>query len=182
MNKNICVFCGSRLGSTNQWSTWAKDLGQGIATRNWTLVFGGGGNGLMGQLAQGALHQQGRVIGITPHGLQTEQANMAQLTELHYVQTMSERKEMMSNMANAFVIIPGGIGTFDELFEVWATAQIGFHKKPIILANWSGYYDGLIHFLQQSVQHGLMSESHFEKIQIVQTVPETFSCLEKSLA
>jgi uncharacterized protein (TIGR00730 family) len=137
---NIAVFCGSRFGSVPEWKNWAFDLGRGIAERGWGLVFGGGSRGLMGQVSEGVIQYQGRVTGVIPENLLSEKPEAEKLTALHYVKTMGERKQLMGQLADAFVIIPGGVGTFDELFDVWASSQIGFHQKSIILANWSGYY------------------------------------------
>jgi uncharacterized protein (TIGR00730 family) len=177
MTKNIAVFCGSRFGNVPEWKDWAYDLGQGIAERGWGLVFGGGSRGLMGQVSDGVFQNQGRVTGVIPENLLSEKPNEERLSELHFVKTMSERKLMMGQLSDAFVIIPGGIGTFDELFDVWATAQTGSHQKSIILANWSGYYDPLIQFLQHSLDNGFMIDTHFEKIQIVSNVEDIFSRL-----
>jgi len=179
MKKNICVFCGSRPGNNPDWSNWTYELGVHIAQNNLGLVFGGGGRGLMGQVASGALSANGSVIGIIPHQLEMQEGLVEHLSEIHYVQTMSARKQLMDEFANAYVIIPGGVGTLDEFFEVWATAQTGFHEKLIILANWSGYYDGLINFLKHSVAQGMMSTSHFEKINIVSNLEEVKVLLQQ---
>jgi len=181
MNKNICVFCGSRPGKDPQFATWAYSLGSQIANNNQTLVFGGGGSGLMGILAQGALDSHGQVIGIIPKQLEVQEAVVENLSKVHFVKTMGERKQLMDQFADTYVIIPGGIGTLDELFDVWATAQTGFHVKPIILANWLGYYDGLLSFLYQCVENGFMSTSHFEKIQVVNSQEELLQALSPHL-
>ena len=177
MKKNICVFCGSRLGADPLFATWAYALGSHIAKLHQVLVFGGGGGGLMGNLAQGALDSQGEAIGIIPRQLQAKEGLVENLSKVHYVSTMGERKQIMDEYANVYVIIPGGVGTLDELFDVWANAQTGFHQKTIILANWSGYYDGLISFLNQCVQNGFMDASHFKKIQIVHSLEELVELL-----
>ncbi len=181
MMKNICVFCGSRPGIDPNFATWAYTLGSQIANNNQVLVFGGGGGGLMGILAQGALDANGQVIGIIPKQLQVQEALVEHLSKVHFVQTMGERKQLMDQFADAYVIIPGGIGTLDELFDVWATAQTGFHAKPIILANWSGYYDSLLSFLYQCVENGFVSKSHFEKIQVVNSQDELMQALLPNL-
>ena len=179
MNKNIAVFCGSRFGNDPIWTDWAFELGQGIAQRGWGLVFGGGSRGLMGQVSEGVFQHNGRVTGVIPDQLMAEQPNQERLSALHFVKTMAERKLLMSKLADAFVIIPGGIGTFDELFDVWANAQIGSHQKPIVLANWSGYFDHLLQFLQTSQTSGFMVTSHFEKIQVVPNVVDIFTQLDQ---
>ena len=177
MKKNICVFCGSRPGNNPEWFQWALELGAQIAKNQQGLVFGGGSGGLMGQVAKGALGENGTVIGIIPHQLQPKEGLVEHLSEVHYVKTMSERKQRMDEFSDAYIIIPGGVGTLDEFFDVWATAQTGFHQKLIIRANWSGYYDGLISFLKHSVNQGLMAESHFEKIKIVHQPQEVLDLI-----
>lgn len=178
MKKTICVFCGSRHGANPEWTDLAGLLGKGIAERGWGLVFGGGGSGLMGAVANAALKYKGHVTGIIPQGLTTEEPVINNLTELHIVKTMRERKEMMDNLSDAFVIIPGGIGTLEELFEVWTARQVGFHDKPIILVNWNGYYEKLLQFIHESHRDGFLTQSHLKKIQVVTTLDEVFESLE----
>ena len=172
MKKNICVFCGSRPGNDPNFSSWAYALGSHIAKSDHGLVFGGGGGGLMGIVAQGALDHQGQVIGIIPNQLQLKEGLVENLTEVHHVQTMAQRKQLMDDFAQAYIVLPGGIGTLDEFFDVWATAQTGFHTKPIILANWSGYYNPLITFLNESIDHGFMSKSHWDKVKVVNSLED----------
>lgn len=179
MKKNICVFCGSRPGINPQFTTWAHDLGTSIAKNQHTLIFGGGGGGLMGSLAQGALDAKGAVVGIIPEQLKAKEVLVENLSKVHFVQSMGERKQIMASYADLYMIIPGGVGTLDELFDVWATAQTGFHQKPIILANWSGYYDGLLTFLQTCVTQGFMSSTHFDKIQVVTSIADLMMELER---
>ncbi len=178
--KNICVFCGSRNGADPNFPIWSYELGASIAKNQQTLVFGGGGNGLMGIVAQAALDAKGSVIGIIPHQLQSKEGLVENLTKAYFVKTMGERKQLMDDYANAYIVLPGGIGTLDELFDVWATSQTGFHHKPILIANWSGYYDGLISFLKDSIQNGFVSDSHFEKIKIISTVDELIQEISSS--
>jgi uncharacterized protein (TIGR00730 family) len=178
--KNICVFCGAQNGVNPQFASWSYALGSAIATNQQTLVFGGGSNGLMGQVARGAIAANGKVIGIIPHQLKSKEGLTAQLTQVHFVETMGERKRLMDEYTNAYVVLPGGVGTLDELFDVWATAQTGFHQKPIIIANWSGYYDGLLSFLEQCIQEGFANQTHMEKITVVTSLEELMQNLSSS--
>lgn len=178
MPKNIAVYCGSRFGKDPNWKDLAYQLGQGIAHRGWGLIFGGGSRGLMGQVSEGVFQSQGRVVGVIPENLLSERPNQEKLTELHFVKTMGERKQLMAEFSDAFVILPGGIGTLDEFFDIWANAQIGNHQKAIILANWSGYYDPLMQFIQHCHENGFVMDSHFEKIQIVSNLEGIFHSLE----
>jgi uncharacterized protein (TIGR00730 family) len=175
MKKNICVFCGSRPGANPDWSIWSQGLGAHIAKTNHQLIFGGGASGLMGELARSCIDAGGGVIGIIPDKLKDTEGLVENLQEVHYVNNMSERKQLMSDLADAFVIIPGGIGTLDELFDVWTNAQVGFNQKPIVIANWSGYYNELFGFLNHCAAQGFMTTKHFEKITIVQSPEELHS-------
>lgn len=155
---SVCVYCGSRAGVDAAYAEAARATGQWIGSHGGQLVYGGGRNGLMGIVAQATQEAGGRVVGIIPKALvEKEQANH-HCDELHVVDTMHERKAMMAERSDAFVALPGGIGTFEELFEVWTWRQLGYHDKPIGLLNVAGYYDALLVFLQQSVQNGFMSD------------------------
>ena len=155
---SVCVYCGSRPGTDAADAEAARATGQWIGSHGGQLVYGGGRNGLMGIVAQATQEAGGRVVGIIPKALvDKEQANH-HCDELHVVDTMHERKAMMAERSDAFVALPGGIGTFEELFEVWTWRQLGYHDKPIGLLNVAGYYDALLVFLQQSVQNGFMSD------------------------
>jgi len=122
------------------------------------LVYGGGRNGLMGVVAQATLAAGGRVVGVIPQALVDKEMANRDCSELHVVQTMHERKRLMAERADAFVALPGGIGTFEELFEVWTWQQLGYHDKPLGLLNVAGYYDGLMAFLTSAVKQGFMSD------------------------
>ena len=155
---SVCVYCGSRAGVDAAYAEAARATGQWIGSHGGQLVYGGGRNGLMGIVAQATQEAGGRVVGIIPKALvDKEQANH-HCDELHVVDTMHERKAMMAERSDAFVALPGGIGTFEELFEVWTWRQLGYHDKPIGLLNVAGYYDALLVFLRQSVQNGFMSD------------------------
>ena len=155
---SICVYCGSRPGTNPLFTEIAKATGQWIGERGGQLVYGGGRSGLMGVVAEATRNAGGRVVGIIPQALvDKELANQA-CDELHIVKNMHERKAMMAERSDAFVALPGGIGTFEELFEVWTWRQLGYHDKPIGLLNVDGYYDTMLQFLQSCVTNGLMGE------------------------
>jgi hypothetical protein len=132
-------------------------VGQWIGRRGGQLVYGGGRNGLMGVVADATLAAGGRVVGIIPKALVEKEWAHTACTELHVVDTMHERKRMMAERADAFLALPGGIGTFEEFFEVWTWRQLGYHDKPVGLLNQAGYYDGLLAFLQTGVTQGFMN-------------------------
>lgn len=155
---SICVYCGSRPGNQPEFTTIAKEVGTWIGTNGGQLVYGGGRNGLMGTVADATLAAGGRVIGVIPKALVDKEQAHHGCTELHIVDTMHERKRIMANHADAFLALPGGIGTLEEFFEVWTWRQLGYHDKPIGLLNMNGYYDALLTFLQSSVDSGFMPD------------------------
>jgi uncharacterized protein (TIGR00730 family) len=161
---SVCVYCGSRHGSHPEYDSVAQQVGKWIGQHNGQLVYGGGNNGLMGIVAQATADAGGRVVGIIPTALQTKENTRTACTELHVVDTMHERKRMMAERADVFLALPGGIGTFEEFFEVWTWRQLGYHDKPIGLLNTQGYYDGLLQFAQHSVRQGFLSDWQMELI------------------
>ena len=156
---SICIYCGSRPGNHSEFTTLAAQVGTWIGTQGGQLVYGGGRNGLMGTVADATLAAGGRVIGVIPKALVDKEQAHHGCTKLHIVDTMHERKRIMAEQANAFLALPGGIGTFEEFFEVWTWRQLGYHDKPIGLLNFNGYYDSLLAFLQLSVGSGFMTNS-----------------------
>jgi uncharacterized protein (TIGR00730 family) len=156
----ICIFCGSSPGNRPEYLQVARATGRLIAERQHTLVYGGGKVGLMGAVADAALAAGGRVIGIIPQMLLDREVGHPGLTELHVVTTMSERKLLMGDMSDAFLSLPGGIGTLDELFEAWTWTQLGLHRKPSALLNHGGYYDQLVGFLDHAVAEGFQRPRH----------------------
>jgi uncharacterized protein (TIGR00730 family) len=154
---SVCVYCGSRSGALPLYAEVAQQVGRWIGTHGGQLVYGGGKNGLMGLVAQATAQAGGRVVGIIPQALQTLENTRTDCDELHVVDTMHERKRMMAERADVFLALPGGIGTFEEFFEVWTWRQLGYHDKPVGLLNTSGYYDGLIGFAQHSANQGFLS-------------------------
>lgn len=153
----MCVFCGSRHGSEPAYAASARAIGQGLAQRGWQLVYGGGQVGLMGEVADGARVHGAWVTGVIPESLMRREVGHAGLDELHVVPSMHVRKQMMAERADAFVALPGGLGTFEELFEVWTWRQLGYHDRPIALLNVGGYYDRLLAFLDDTVARGFVT-------------------------
>jgi uncharacterized protein (TIGR00730 family) len=168
---SICVYCGARHGQKAAYTEAARALGTAIGVRGWQLVYGGGKVGLMGEVADAALAAGGRVVGVIPESLKRAEVGHEGLTELHVVPTMHVRKQMMAQRADAFIALPGGIGTLEELFEAWTWRQLGYHDQPIGLLNIEGYYDDLLRFMQHAVAQGFLSEAQNQVLR-VQTDPE----------
>ena len=162
MLKSICVFCGSSVGNEAEYRDSAHDLGRVIAESGRSLVYGGGNIGLMGVVADSVLSSGGEVIGVIPQNLVDLEVAHRGLTELRVVDSMHQRKQMMSDLSDAFVILPGGLGTLEEFFEVWTWGQLGLHRKPYGILNVSGYYDSLLDFLDQAVRHKFVRAEHRE--------------------
>lgn len=155
---SLCVYCGSRPGAQPAFADAARAVGRWIGERGGQLVYGGGRNGLMGLVADSTLQAGGRVVGVIPKALVEKEWAHHGCSELHVVDTMHERKRLMAEHADAFLALPGGIGTFEEFFEVWTWRQLGYHDKPVGLLNVDGYYDGLMAFLRTGVQAQFMGE------------------------
>ena len=163
---SVCVYCGSRAGAATKFAAAATEAGRWIGERGGQLVYGGGNNGLMGVMADATLAAGGRVVGIIPRALVEKEWAKLDCTELHVVDNMHDRKRMMAERADAFLALPGGIGTFEELFEVWTWRQLGYHDKPVGLLNMDGYYEPLLAFLQSSIQHGFMSDWQLDLVRV----------------
>ena len=163
---SLCVYCGSRPGTDPAFAETARQVGQWIGDHDGQLVYGGGRNGLMGIVADATLAAGGRVIGVIPKALVEKEWAHTGCTELHIVDTMHERKRIMAEHADAFLSLPGGIGTLEEFFEVWTWRQLGYHAKPVGLLNLNGYYDHLLAFLHTSIQNGFMSDWQMELIHV----------------
>jgi uncharacterized protein (TIGR00730 family) len=161
---SICVYCGSKPGAQPEFAHAAATVGRWIGEHGGQLVYGGGKGGLMGIVANATLKAGGRVIGIMPQALVEKEWAHHDCTELHIVETMHERKRQMAASADAFLALPGGIGTFEEFFEVWTWRQLGYHDKPVGLLNVAGYYDGLISFLHSTVKQGFMGDAQMSLI------------------
>jgi len=162
--KSICVYCGSSPGILPEYAAAATQFGRLLAHRGIELVFGGGNVGLMGAVADGALDAGGRVTGVIPRRLQEKEVAHKNLTELHCVSSMHERKTMMADLSDAFVALPGGIGTLEEIFEVYTWTQLGFHRKPCAFLNVAGFYSGLFSFLEFMVEQRFVKDEHYRSL------------------
>ena len=158
--RRICVFCGSNAGRRPEYADAARAMGRVLAERGLGLVYGGGKVGLMGIVADTVLAGGGEVVGVIPEALMAREVGHAGLTELHVVRTMHERKAMMADLADGFVAMPGGFGTFEEFCEVLTWSQLGFHPKPCGLLNVAGYYDPLLALFDHAVEEGFVPRPH----------------------
>lgn len=158
--RSICVFCGSNPGARPEYAQAARLMGRLFAKQNITLVFGGGSVGLMGIIADEVLACGGKVVGVIPGALATKEIAHANLTEMHVVNSMHERKQLMSDRADAFVAMPGGMGTYEELCEVLTWIQLGIHAKPCGLLNVRGFYDHFTRFLDHAVEERFLRPEH----------------------
>ena len=165
-NFSLCVYCGSRPGADPRFARVAAEVGTWIGSHGGQLVYGGGNNGLMGILADAALAAGARVVGVIPHSMVDREWAKRDCTELHIVDNMHQRKSMMAERADAFLALPGGIGTFEEFFEAWSWRMLGFHHKPVALLDQDGYYAPLLQFLEQSVRHGFMNAAQMELLTV----------------
>lgn len=166
MTFRLCVYCGSRHGVRASYAAAARAIGAEIGRRGWQLVYGGGRVGLMGEAADAALAAGARVVGVIPQTLREREVGHLGLHELHVVPTMHLRKQMMAERADAFVALPGGIGTLEELYEVWTWRQLGYHDQPIGLLNVDGYYDALLRFMSRSVDEGFLAPTQHALLQV----------------
>lgn len=156
--KSICVFCGSSTGFHPIYKKTAYDLGKHIAEENLSLIYGGGSIGLMGVLANAVLENGGKAIGIIPRFLYEKEVGHDGVSELIIVDSMHERKQKMAELSQGFIAMPGGIGTMEELFEIFTWAQLALIKKPVALLNVNNFYDDVIHFLNKMVREGFINE------------------------
>lgn len=177
----VCVFAGSSLGALKEYASAARLLGEAIATRGARLVFGGASVGLMGEVADAALAHGGEVIGVLPEYLQRVELVHTNLTELIIVDSMHTRKSTMADYADVFIALPGGLGSLEELFEVWTWTQLGLHRKPLGLLNVRGYYDAMLGFLDHTVSEGFVKSVHRDILQADRS-PETLLTLLESAA
>jgi len=164
--KAVCVYCGSSPGLNPVYADAAKAFGDALVAENLGLVYGGGKVGLMGVIADTVMDGGGRAIGVIPELLLNKEVGHQGLTELHVVPDMHQRKKMMADLSDAFVALPGGAGTLEELFEVYTWAQLGYHHKPVALLNIDGFYDPLIALLQHTVREGFMRKTYLDLLQV----------------
>ena len=178
---SICVFCGSSDGASPLFGGAAAEMGRLIAKRGITLVYGGGNVGTMGTLAEAAMREGGKVIGIIPTRL-NEMVDHLDLTELYVVKDMHERKALMQDKADAFIALPGGIGTMEELFEVWAWRYIGYHSKPVGIVNIAGFYDDLLGMLARMAEDGFLKKAMLDDLCVAGDPSGILDALEVKVA
>ena len=160
--KNICVFCGSSHGTNALYTMEAKKLGAQLVKSRYNLVYGGGSVGLMGEIADAVMNTGGKVIGVIPEFLVEKEVDHKGITKMHRVKSMHERKKKMADLSDAFIAMPGGFGTFEELFEILTWAQLGLVHKPIGLFNVNGYYDSLIQMFEKMVVEGFLKKENMD--------------------
>ncbi|WP_213778979.1 TIGR00730 family Rossman fold protein [Caballeronia sp. dw_276] len=164
--KAVCVYCGSSYGARPVYAEAAKAFGRALVQADLALIYGGGSVGLMGTIADEVLAHGGRAIGVIPELLMNKEVGHKGLTELHVVPDMHQRKKKMADLSDAFVSMPGGVGTFEELFEVYTWAQLRYHEKPVALLNIDNYYDPLLAMLKHTVEEGFMRAPFLDMLQV----------------
>jgi uncharacterized protein (TIGR00730 family) len=164
--RRVCVFCGASPGARPEYAQATTELARMLAAEGVGVVYGGGGVGLMGVLADAVLAEGGEIIGVIPRALVDREIAHRDVTDMRVVASMHERKALMAELADAFVALPGGLGTLEELFEVYTWAQLGLHRKPCALLNVEGYYDGIAGFLSQAVEERFLREEHREMLMV----------------
>jgi uncharacterized protein (TIGR00730 family) len=172
LSLSVCIFCGSSFGDAPHFATVAREAGTEIARRGWTLVYGGARVGLMGVVADAALAAGGRVVGVIPRFLYEREVGHDGVSQLEVVSSLTERKLRMGELSDAFLSLPGGIGTLDELFEAWSWSQVGLQHKPSGLLNVAGYYDGLVAFLERATAAGFVKPQHRRMLAVSADVGE----------
>lgn len=180
--KRLAVYCGSASGSRPVFADCTRATASAMVEAQVDLVYGGGRLGLMGLIADSVLELGGRVYGVIPQALVDIEVAHPGLTELHTVANMHERKAKMTDLADAFLALPGGIGTLDELFEAWSWNALGYHKKPFCLLNVEGYWDGLITFIDHATECGFLSARRRRQLLIAQTPDESLKLLDGAAA
>lgn len=174
---SLCVYCGSRPGVDPQFVDIARTVGRWIGEHGGQLVYGGGNAGLMGQVAEATQQAGGRVVGVIPEALVNKEFARHACDELIVVDTMHQRKQIMAERADAFLALPGGIGTFEELFEVWTWRQLGYHDKPVGILDAGAYYAPMMEFLRASVRHGFMNDWQMDLVRCGADAPQLLQAL-----
>jgi uncharacterized protein (TIGR00730 family) len=180
--KRLAVYCGSAPGSDEVFAEATRATASAMVGRGVDLVYGGGRLGLMGLVADSVLAEGGRVYGVIPAALVDLEVAHTGVTELFHVANMHERKAKMTDLADAFLALPGGIGTLDELFEAWSWNVLGYHAKPFCLLNVCGFWDGLIQFMDHATQSGFLSESRRRQLLVATTPDEALNLLDEAAA
>ena len=178
--RRLAVYCGSASGSSAVFADATHATAKAMVSQNVDLVYGGGRLGLMGLIADSVLEGGGRVYGVIPQALVDIEVAHLGLTELHTVANMHERKARMTDLADAFLALPGGIGTLDELFEAWSWNALGYHKKPFCLLNVEGYWDGMIDFIDHATQSGFLSARRRSQLLVAQTPEQALELLDEA--
>lgn len=180
--KSVCIYCGSRFGTSPAYQQAAELLAKNFAQMGIEIVFGAGSLGLMGAVAETALANGGKVTGIIPEFLNEREIAVKGLSREFYTKTMHERKELMDQLSDAFVILPGGLGTLDETFEILTWKQLGLHNKPIVVVNVDGYWDLLAHLLEHIIESGFADKQHLQSLRIVNSVHSVYPAMLEQLA
>jgi uncharacterized protein (TIGR00730 family) len=180
--KRLAVYCGSATGSDEMFAETTRATASAMVSRGVDLVYGGGRLGLMGLIADSVLAEGGRVYGVIPAALVDLEVAHTGVTELFHVANMHERKAKMTDLADAFLALPGGIGTLDELFEAWSWNVLGYHAKPFCLLNVGGFWDGLVHFMDHATKSGFLSESRRKQLLVATSPEEALELLDEAAA
>jgi uncharacterized protein (TIGR00730 family) len=180
--QTLAVYCGSAEGTRPEFAEAARATAAAMVSAGVDLVYGGGKLGLMGVIADSVLAAGGRVYGVIPHALVNLEVAHTGLTELHHVETMHERKAKMTDLADAFLALPGGIGTLDELFEAWSWNALGYHKKPLCLLNVDGFWDGMIEFIDHATRNGFLSDKRRSQLLVAESPERALEYLDEAAA
>lgn len=176
--KNIAIYCGSSSGNEKIFIESAYSLGKVLAKKGYSIIYGGACVGLMGAVADGALSQQGKVIGVIPKFLKEKELEHIGLSEIHIVETMHERKALMNELCDGAIALPGGFGTMDELFEMLTWAQLSLHKKAISILNIDGYYNALIELCEKMIEKGFLKKEYSEMLIIDSNIDRLLNKME----
>lgn len=179
-SKRVCVYCGSTKGQNPVYAEQSKILGQELADHHYGIIYGGGSVGLMNEVANGALARGGEVQGVIPTHLDNKEHAHPQITRLHMTETMHQRKELMADLSDAFITLPGGYGTLEEVMEAITWAQHGLHEKPVILFNVACYYDKLLGFIEQAMDEGFIDRYHEQPLRVADSVEQCLNFLPPS--
>jgi uncharacterized protein (TIGR00730 family) len=178
--RRVCVFCGASPGNSPKYAKTARELGEALVAADLGLVFGAGGVGIMGAVSDAVLAAGGEAIGVIPQSLRDREYGRDDLSDLHIVSTMHERKALMHELSAGFVVLPGGLGTFEEFFEVLTWAQLGLHRKPIVVLDVDGYYQPLVELLDHAESSGFMSSADRELVTVVDSTTEVLAALDRA--
>ncbi len=179
-NGRVCVFCGASSGNSEKYARVAAELGRALVAAGHGLVFGAGGVGIMGAVSDAVLAAGGEAVGVIPQSLREREYGRDDLTELHITTTMHERKALMHELSDAFVVLPGGLGTFEEFFEVLTWAQLGLHHKPIIVLDVDGYYQPLVELLDHALSSAFLRPGDRDLVAVVDSVAAVMALLDRS--